>query len=345
MALTATATNLVQADIIQNLGIQDCVKYKQSFNRPNLRYKVLRKSKSVQLDIVSFIKTHYDGQCGIIYCLSKKDCEVMAETLSSKYHLRASYFHAGLAPKDRQWIQEKWANNEIRIIVATIAFGMGIDKADVRFVIHYSLPKSLEGYYQVFLFVIIIKETGRAGRDGLNSTCVLYYSYGDRTKIEFMIDKSEGDRDQKQRQRDNLREVIRFCENRVDCRRKLVLRYFSENFNSSTCNATCDNCEKSIKYTQIDRTTESVDSISLFKSISSRITLNQLIDIYRGSLAKPYQKYQTLDKFGCGKQLSRLETERLFQHLTMEDVFQEQCISNSMGFIQTYLKVLYMHHE
>lgn len=149
LALTATATNLVQADIIHNLGIEKCVKFKQSFNRPNLHYKVLKKSKSVALDIVSFIKTYYDGQCGIIYCLSKKDCEVMADVLSTKYHLKASYFHAGLAAKDREWIQERWAENQIKIIVATIAFGMGIDKADVRFVIHYSLPKSLEGYYQV----------------------------------------------------------------------------------------------------------------------------------------------------------------------------------------------------
>lgn len=151
MALTATATNMVQADIIQNLAIPDCLKFTQSFNRPNLRYKILKKSKSVQLDIVSFIKTHYNGQCGIIYCLSKKDCEVMAEVLNTKYGLKASYYHAGLAPKDREWIQDRWATNQIQIIVATIAFGMGIDKADVRFVIHYSLPKSLEGYYQVRL--------------------------------------------------------------------------------------------------------------------------------------------------------------------------------------------------
>ena len=156
MALTATATTLVQADIIQNLSITNCVRFCQGFNRPNLWYRVLRKSKNVQVDIVSFIKSNYQGQSGIIYCISKKECEVMAETLTSKYGLKASFYHAGLAPKDREYIQELWGANKVQIIVATIAFGMGIDKADVRFVIHYSLPKSLEGYYQVFFHFAFI---------------------------------------------------------------------------------------------------------------------------------------------------------------------------------------------
>lgn len=154
-----------------------------------------------------------------------------------------------------------------------------------------------------------------------------------------MIDKSEGDRDQKQRQRDNLKEVIRYCENRVDCRRKQILRYFSETFDSSNCHSTCDNCEKSTKITLEDRTEESIAAVSLFSSINGRTTLNQLIDIYRGSLAKPYQKFRHLKYFGHGKDLSRGETERLLQHLAMEDVFQEYCITNQMGFLQTYIRV------
>jgi RecQ family ATP-dependent DNA helicase len=174
MALTATANHRVQADIIHNLKIDSCIKFSQSFNRPNLRYTIVPKNKGTELEIVSFINTRHAGQSGIIYCLSKKDCETMAAKLQGKYRINAAYYHAGLAPKDRLVIQSRWARNEIQVIVATIAFGMGIDKPDVRFVIHHSMPKSLEGYYQ---------ETGRAGRDGLDSSCIFYYTYADTKKV------------------------------------------------------------------------------------------------------------------------------------------------------------------
>lgn len=180
------------------------------------------------------------------------------------------------------------------------------------------------------------------------STCVLYYAYGDRSKvnyapnnfqIEFMIDKGEGDREQKQRNRDNLRDVIKYCENQVDCRRKLILMYFNENFNPADCHATCDNCEAPRKLVIMDRTEHGIKAVKLLKSINGRVTANQLLDIFRGSLAKQYAAYRRLEHFSSGKDLSRTEVERLVQHLLIENILQEQCVSNTMGFVNTYVRV------
>ena len=161
-------------DIIDCLKMKDCKVFAQSFNRANLTYEIVPKTKNVVKDIVEFVNKNYKHQSGIVYCISRKACEEMSSDLQS-HGLKCSFYHAGLHKQDRMRIQEDWGKNKTQIIVATIAFGMGIDKPDVRFVIHHSLPQSLEGYYQ---------ETGRAGRDGKPSRCMLMYSYANKKTVQ-----------------------------------------------------------------------------------------------------------------------------------------------------------------
>lgn len=183
VALTATATTVVQSHITRVLHLKDCLIFKQSFNRPNLFYDVRKKQKAVKaLDaLVSEIKSKYARQSGIIYCTSKKDCETVASHLRSN-KISVEFYHGGLDHEDRADRQNRWSNDKISVMVATIAFGMGINKPDVRFVFHYSIPKSLECYYQ---------EAGRAGRDGRDAQCIIFYQYSDKQKVEFMIRKSD----------------------------------------------------------------------------------------------------------------------------------------------------------
>ncbi len=226
IALTATATPKVQSDILKNLGIQDAVIFKSSFNRPNLYYEIRNKVEP-EKDIVRFIRQN-PGKSGIIYCLSRKKVEEMAAFLSIN-GIRALPYHAGLDAKVRAENQDKFLMEEIDVIVATIAFGMGIDKPDVRFVIHYDIPKSIESYYQ---------ETGRAGRDGEEGLCITYYSYKDIRKLEkFMQGKPVAEQEIS---RQLLNEVVAYAES-GQCRRKLLLNYFGEEYGQDNCGC-CDNC-------------------------------------------------------------------------------------------------------
>jgi bloom syndrome protein len=200
MALTATATANVKLDTMRNLRMDNCKIFAQSFNRPNLFYHVQKKDQDILKTVAALIKKEYRGQSGIVYCLSKKGCEMVSDKLS-EVGIETAFYHAGMDALSRSKVQREWQSGKTKVIVATIAFGMGIDKPDVRFVIHHALPKSLEGYYQ---------ETGRAGRDGKRSGCYLYYSAKDAATLRRMIESNEGDYSQKQRQHDMLKKVNKF---------------------------------------------------------------------------------------------------------------------------------------
>jgi len=227
MALTATATPKVQHDIQKNLGMMNAGLFKSSFNRPNLYYEVRAKTKDVQRDIIKYIKSN-SGKSGIIYCLSRKKVEELAETLQVN-GIKALPYHAGLESEVRKANQDKFLMEEVDVIVATIAFGMGIDKPDVRYVIHHDMPKSLEGYYQ---------ETGRSGRDDGEGNCIAFYAYEDIQKLEKFTSKKSVNEQEIAKQL--LMETIAYAKSSV-CRRKLLLHYFGEVFEEENCQC-CDNC-------------------------------------------------------------------------------------------------------
>ena len=284
IALTATATPKVQSDILKNLGIQDAVIFKSSFNRPNLYYEIRNKVEP-EKDIVRFIRQN-PGKSGIIYCLSRKKVEEMAAFLSIN-GIRALPYHAGLDAKVRAENQDKFLMEEIDVIVATIAFGMGIDKPDVRFVIHYDIPKSIESYYQ---------ETGRAGRDGEEGLCITYYSYKDIRKLEkFMQGKPVAEQEIS---RQLLNEVVAYAES-GQCRRKLLLNYFGEEYTQENCGC-CDNClhPKPV----FDGRKDMQLVLDLITSLPEHFKVEHLACILAGketALIKSY-KHDELEFFGKG---------------------------------------------
>ncbi|OHF01377.1 RecQ family ATP-dependent DNA helicase [Colletotrichum orchidophilum] len=323
IALTATATQNVIVDIKHNLGMDSCQVFSQSFNRPNLTYEVRRKEKELIHKIANLIMSKYDGQCGIIYTLSRKTAEQVAEKLRSQYGVKASHYHAQMTPEDRIRVQREWQADRIHVVVATIAFGMGIDKPDVRFVVHHSIPKSLEGYYQ---------ETGRAGRDGNPSDCILYFGYQDVATLKKMISQGEGSEVQKERQRMMLNRVTAFCDNREDCRRVEILRYFGEQFNPDECEKTCDNCRAGAVFEQQDFSELAVGAIQTIQ-LHERLTINQCSEILMG---KKYQK--TIDKHpddphGIAKGMKKHELERIIDRLTAEEALEEENVVNKRAGI------------
>nr|WP_256484276.1 DNA helicase RecQ [Mucilaginibacter flavidus] len=287
IALTATATPKVQQDIQKNLQMNNATIYKSSFNRSNLFYEV-RAKRNVIKEIVKFVKQN-QGKSGIIYCLSRKKVEEVAEALNLN-GVKALPYHAGLDPKVRADTQDKFLMEDVDVIVATIAFGMGIDKPDVRYVIHHDVPKSMEGYYQ---------ETGRAGRDGGEGVCVAFYSEKDIDKLQkFMKDKPVSEREIGTQ---ILKEVIDYAESSV-CRRKQLLHYFGENFNEAGCNNMCDNCCGPKEH--FDGELHLHKALSLVKTIGEKFDDHHIISILMGDDNAQIKNYEhdSLDYFGSGKE-------------------------------------------
>ena len=285
IALTATATDKVRTDIKKNLGIPDATEFKSSFNRPNLYYEIRPKTKDVDKDITRFVLQN-KGKSGIIYCLSRRRVEELAEMLRAN-NIKARAYHAGMESADRAETQDDFLMERIDVIVATIAFGMGIDKPDVRYVIHYDIPKSLEGYYQ---------ETGRAGRDGGEGICLTFFSPHDLRKLEkFMQGKPVAEQDIG---RQLLQETAAYAETSV-CRRKFLLHYFGEEYEPDNCGK-CDNCLHPKE--RVEAASELLQALKVINAIKEGFKTQHVIDILVGNETDDViaHRHELLNCFGCG---------------------------------------------
>lgn len=286
IALTATATDKVRTDIKRSLGIADAREFKSSFNRPNLYYEIRQKSSDIDKQIIMFIRQH-EGKSGIIYCLSRKKVEELSEVLKAN-NIKAAPYHAGLDSVTRSQTQDDFLMERIDVIVATIAFGMGIDKPDVRFVIHYDIPKSLEGYYQ---------ETGRAGRDGGEGICIAFYAQKDLKKLEkFMEGKPVAEQDIG---RQLLQETAAYAESSV-CRRKMLLHYFGEEYLQENCHS-CDNCLHPKERREAKQALLIV--LKAILVLKENFRQDYLVDFITGNPTEDIvsHKHDELDEFGAGE--------------------------------------------
>ncbi len=312
LALTATATPKVQSDIIRTLGMKDPMVFKDSFMRFNLFYEMRPKvsKDAAQKDIVKFIKRQ-EGKSGIIYCLSRKGTEELAEVLTVN-GINAAPYHAGLEQSRRNETQDKFLMEDIDVIVATIAFGMGIDKPDVRFVIHFDVPKSLENYYQ---------ETGRAGRDGLEGKCITYYSPKDIDKMEKLLrDKSVAE---KEIGMQHLSEMEAYSVS-SECRKKFVLQYFGEEMVGDLCQGMCDNCKN--PKPKIDVTEEVTNLLKVIEATNEQHVFQHLYDILIGKKTSDVMsfKHDALKLFGKGKEFDKLFWESVYRKAILEGLISKE---------------------
>ena len=307
IALTATATPKVQSDIIKNLMLRNPNIYISSFNRDNLFYEIQPKQEKEATikHIVKFITSH-KGKSGIIYTLNRRTTEELADVLMAN-NIKAVAYHAGLDQKLRARRQDQFLNEEVQVIVATIAFGMGIDKPDIRFVIHFNIPKSIENYYQ---------ETGRAGRDGLEGICVLYYSYKDVSKLEHLMrDKPLSEREVGAQL---INETVAYAESSV-CRRKVLLHYFGEEWNTENCGS-CDNCKNAKE--KIETKEEVIKALKVIKALDERFVTDYTINVIMGKLTPQITmfRHEGLPEFGIGKDKDAHFWNSLIRQMLLEDL-------------------------
>lgn len=372
MALTATATPEVREDIKVQLRIsRQCVMFKQSFNRTNLAYEVRRKKKSVVDEIAMEIKTIHQGEAGIIYCFSQRDCVHVAETLATKHQLRALPYHAGLSDELRRANQTEWSSGSVQIICSTLAFGMGIDKANVRFVYHHTIPKNIEGYYQ---------ESGRAGRDGQLSRCILYFSMSDRMKVLNMMlqdapggnpysrgrggrGRGRGRRGGSSRNRtgscgnpmnegqvlrntQGLAKITAYCLNDIECRRTLLLSHFDEKFDSSRCDPKCDNCKNTggvlCNVDMTDHGLAIAEVVGACQSTGRQVSGQSgayIVEFYMGRKSRVKNSGHLSHRhFGAGKgSLKDNDVYRIIEELCSLKILQVICDINAYGGVQSQL--------
>ncbi|CAI2349835.1 unnamed protein product [Caenorhabditis sp. 36 PRJEB53466] len=330
IALTATATPKIVTDTRNNLKMTNSKLFISSFVRDNLKYDLIPKAAKSLINVVEKMKQLYPGKSGIVYCLSRKECETV-QMMLSKANVSAEVYHAGLADSVRVTVQRNWLANRVDVICATIAFGMGIDKPDVRFVIHYSLPKSIEGYYQ---------ETGRAGRDGLPSYCLMLYSYHDSIRLRRMIEEGNATSGVRNMHLNNVLQIVAYCENVSVCRRKLLVEYFGEVYDEQSCSTSttpCDICERKRKNEEVVRLFDmSNDALMIMRSLPrmKKATLKYISELYRGGLSKKTSEqalklgHTKLELFGKGQGITDQDALRFVRKLVIDGYIHEKLYAN-----------------